>query len=231
MSIPEPKDYISKKVKAMPYDANMKTLPAFMVPITNPLTGAIIGYLPAAGVPNGDGTASLKVVGDAAGPTGPQGVAGPTGPQGVAGPTGPDYPIGRVTGTDFTTTNLTATPITGLSLSLAANEVKFFEVFLSTNSSSVLGLKYSVQTPAGATIEAQLRASTTATVLSWERLIAVNTLTTDSFNNVNGDGIAHIAGIVTNGATPGTLAIGLAKVTSGTATVRINSVLTGRTVV
>jgi len=100
MSIPGPKDYINRKVKAMPYDENRKTVPALMVPLTDPLTGRIIGYLPAAGVDNGDGTASLKVSGAVGstgpmGPTGPAGVSGATGPQGptgmagVAGPTGP----------------------------------------------------------------------------------------------------------------------------------------------
>ena len=91
MSIPEPHDYISRKVKAMPYDQNGKPLPALVVPITDPLTGAIIGYLPAAGVDNGNGTASLKVSGavGATGPTGPAGAQGPTGPAGVAGATGP----------------------------------------------------------------------------------------------------------------------------------------------
>ena len=95
MSIPQPSDYISKKIKAMPYDQNGKPVPALMVPLTDPLTGLIIGYLPAAGVDNGDGTASLKVSG-AVGPTGPAGVDGATGPQGptgaasmVPGPTGP----------------------------------------------------------------------------------------------------------------------------------------------
>jgi hypothetical protein len=96
MAIPQPHDYISKKIKAMPYDANKKSVPALMVPLTDPVSGAIIGYLPAAGVDNGDGTASLKVSGQVGptGPTGPVGSTGPTGPKGDTGDTGPAGPKG-----------------------------------------------------------------------------------------------------------------------------------------
>ena len=112
MTIPQPSDYISKKIKAMPYDQNGKPVPALMVPLTDPLTGLIIGYLPAAGVANGDGTASLKVSGAVGpvGPTGPQGATGPMGPTGAAslitgpmGATGPQGPTGA-TGSDFVPT-------------------------------------------------------------------------------------------------------------------------------
>ena len=99
MSIPQPSDYISKKIKAMPYDENNKTVPALVVPIVDPVSGLITGYLPAAGVDNGNGTASLKVSGTVGatgpqGPTGPQGATGPAGANGATGPAGANGPTG-----------------------------------------------------------------------------------------------------------------------------------------
>ena len=97
MSIPRPSDYISKKIKAMPYDQNGKPVPALVIPLTDPVTGLIIGYLPAAGVDNGDGTASLKVSG-LVGATGPQGPTGPAGANGATGPQGPTGAASTVAG-------------------------------------------------------------------------------------------------------------------------------------
>jgi len=86
----DPKDYVGKQIKAQPYDENKKPAPCLMVPIVDPVTHEIKGYLPAAGADAGDGTAKLKIVG-AAGPTGPTGPTGPIGATGPTGATGPEF--------------------------------------------------------------------------------------------------------------------------------------------
>ena len=56
-----PVEYISKRVKALPYDENGKPLLGVMIAIVDPGTKEITGYLPLAAVDNGDGTATIKV--------------------------------------------------------------------------------------------------------------------------------------------------------------------------
>jgi hypothetical protein len=58
----DPTKNISKKLPAFPYDQNYK--PAFILVLPIVEDGEIIGYLPAKGVNNGDGTASLDVKGE-----------------------------------------------------------------------------------------------------------------------------------------------------------------------
>ena len=61
MSYPVPEDYKNKKILAHPYDQNNNAIPSLIVSITDPDTGAIVGYLPLKATDNGDGTATLKV--------------------------------------------------------------------------------------------------------------------------------------------------------------------------
>ena len=54
-----PTEWIGKVIKAFPYDANHNRSSVLVLPI---VSGAeVVGYLPAASVDNGDGTASIKV--------------------------------------------------------------------------------------------------------------------------------------------------------------------------
>lgn len=57
----DPKAYKGRRIAPLPYDENNKPIPALFVPIVDPLTGEIAGYLPLRATDNGDGTATLKV--------------------------------------------------------------------------------------------------------------------------------------------------------------------------
>lgn len=57
----DPKAYKGKRIAPLPYDENNKPIPALFVPIVDPLTSEIAGYLPLKAIDNGDGTATLKV--------------------------------------------------------------------------------------------------------------------------------------------------------------------------
>jgi len=61
MPAPTPQDYRGKKVLQQPYDENFKPIPSLFVPLTDPGTGLIVGYLPLKATDNGDGTATLRV--------------------------------------------------------------------------------------------------------------------------------------------------------------------------
>lgn len=131
----------------------------------------------------------------------------------------------RVTSADFTTTGQALVDITGLTFATVANAVYMFSASLSTASGDVNGIEVGVQhSGAGASIEAIATGSTTAAAGTTARISALNTAS-PAFNTVNGNGGVYIEGILTVGATPGNLTIQLLKVTSGTATVRINSFL------
>lgn len=56
-----PRDYRGKVVAAQPYDQNRKPVAALFVPLVDPITTEITGYLPLKALDNGDGTATLKV--------------------------------------------------------------------------------------------------------------------------------------------------------------------------
>ena len=57
----DPKAYKGKRIAPLPYDENNKPIPALFVPVVDPLTSEIAGYLPLKAIDNGDGTATLKV--------------------------------------------------------------------------------------------------------------------------------------------------------------------------
>ncbi len=57
----DPKAYKGRRIAPLPYDENNKPIPALFVPIVDPLTSEIAGYLPLKATDKGDGTATLKV--------------------------------------------------------------------------------------------------------------------------------------------------------------------------
>jgi hypothetical protein len=131
----------------------------------------------------------------------------------------------RVAGTDFTTASLTLVDITGLTFATAASGVYAFRAMLSANGADANGLKVGVQhSGSGAAVEAVASGSLLATSAQAARISALNTLTV-AFATSATDGGIVVEGILTVGANAGNLTIQLAKVTSGTATVRINSFL------
>jgi hypothetical protein len=131
----------------------------------------------------------------------------------------------RVTGSNATTTGQALADIAGLSLALLANSVYEFEACLSVQSSSTAGNGYGVNfSAAGATVEGQIQGTLTATSDKTLRISALNTAASP-YCTIAGTGAVNLKGIITVGANAGNITIKHLKVTSGTATVFINSYL------
>jgi len=135
--------------------------------------------------------------------------------------------IGRVTGSNATTTGQVLVDVTGLVVPLAANSLYEFEAILSASTSAVTtGTAYGVNfSAAGAQIEAIITGSSTSTATKTLRINAFNTPTTLYLATSNQTGGILIKGTVVTGANAGNLSIQHAKLTSGTATVFIGSPL------
>ena len=131
-----------------------------------------------------------------------------------------------VTGSNATTTSTSLVNVTGLSIALATGSTYEFKAVLSTASSSSAGNRYGINySVAGGAIEGQNYGTTTGTTaFIGQRMLAFNTIT-GVYNSVADDGIIIIEGVVTTGSSAGNLTVQHLKVTSGTATVYINSFL------
>lgn len=130
----------------------------------------------------------------------------------------------RVTGSNATNTGQVLANIAGLSIPLVANATYEFEAVLMVQSSSNTGITYAVNfSAAGATIEAQISGTLTATTTRCDRISSFNVATT-AYVTVAATGGIVIKGIVVTGANAGNLTIMNAKPTSGTATTFSNSV-------
>lgn len=132
-----------------------------------------------------------------------------------------------------TTTGQTAANITGLSMSIGANETWVYVVHLKVGSSSVTGTQYAVNFPSGATVTADWCGTVlTNPASAYEQTTAATTLTTTSFDTLSATTAAVGAFVdativVINGATPGTVQIQHAKTTSGTATAYAGGTMVG----
>jgi hypothetical protein len=141
------------------------------------------------------------------------------------GPAGVGYAYTRVSGSNATTTGQALVDIAGLTLPLLANSFYEFEAVLSVQSSSTAGNQYGVNySVAGGTVEAQISGTLAAATSRSDRISALNTATVAYVVAAAVGGI-RIQGIITTGANAGNLTIKHLKVTSGTATVFINSYL------
>ncbi len=120
---------------------------------------------------------------------------------------------------NFTTTVVAATATT-LTFNVGPNEVWFVDVQITAQCSAAGGSKYAVTAPAGATIEGWIYSSTGAILtLSYQRLVAINTLNATALHTVaTTPGPDIIRFVVTNGATAGAVAIQAASVTAGQTT-------------
>lgn len=134
--------------------------------------------------------------------------------------------VANVSGSNFTTTNTTATDITGMSWAIGANETWEFTADLKVGSSSAAGIKIAVNTPASPTsLSAYVYGQVASnTAFAEEEITGDATLTTTAFNTGGLTTAAvgafiHIRGIVVNGSNAGNVFIDIGKVTSGTATV------------
>jgi hypothetical protein len=132
---------------------------------------------------------------------------------------------------DRVTTSLTAVDVPDLSVLLDPNSFYEFEAVLQVASDTAAGCKYAVQfSAAGAFAFAVYTGTTTAGNAAVCSTSTLNALTNTAFVAAVLDGELVIKGHVITGANPGNFTIQQAKVTSGNATVRINSVLKTRRV-
>ena len=131
----------------------------------------------------------------------------------------------RVTGSNAINTGQTLVNIPGLSVALLPNATYEFEAVLSVQSSSNTGITYGVNySAAGATVEAQISGTLTATTKRSDRINALN-VSTPAYVTVAATGGITIKGVIVTGANAGNLTISNAKTTSGTATTFINSLV------
>jgi hypothetical protein len=180
-------------------------------------------------------TGSQGVKGDpgATGSQGTQGTQGIQGIQGIQGATGSTGPAGlnawdtiARTTADRATSNLTATDVPDLTAALLANTVYEVEAVLRAASSSSAGCKYAVNfSAAGASAYVAYSGALIATTGGITATNALATLDATAYLVAAIDGVVILKGIVAVGANPGNFTVQQAKVTSGTATVRANSVL------
>lgn len=134
--------------------------------------------------------------------------------------------ISAVSGSDATTTSLTAVNITGLTYACAASTLYEFEGVLVAGSSSAAGCKYAVQySAAGATTGAVFSGAVTTTTGAVTSVNALNSLDATAFFTGSQKSFVWVRGWLQTGANTGNLTLQQAKVTSGTATVYIGSML------
>lgn len=143
---------------------------------------------------------------------------------------GNGWTTSAVSGSDATTTNKTATDVTGLSFACAANTLYLFRAVLVVTSSSAAGCKYAVQySAAGASCGAIFSGAVTSTTGGITSVSALNSLDATAFLTSSQKSVVVIEGWLQTGANTGNLTIQHAKVTSGTSTVHIGSTLYVRT--
>ncbi len=136
----------------------------------------------------------------------------------------------RVAGAPATTTGQVLVDVVGLVLPLLANRRYEFEALLTVQSTSTAGNRYGVQfTGAGAVVEAQISGTLAAATSRSDRINALNTAA-PAVVTVVATGAIRIHGVIVVGANPGNLSIRHLKVTSGTATVFVESFLKARTI-
>ena len=141
--------------------------------------------------------------------------------------------IVQVAGSDFTTTGQTLVDITGLLCGLLANSKYEFEAMLFVGTSAVTtGCKYGVQFSAsGAAAYAVYTGSLASTTGAITSTNALNTACATAFLTTSGMlGMVIVKGFIVTGANAGNVTMQTMKVTSGTSTVKIGSMLKVRKV-
>jgi hypothetical protein len=135
-------------------------------------------------------------------------------------------PFGPVASSDFTTTSTTLVDVTGMSVALAANSTYLVAASISFRSTTTAGAKFALQySVAGGAVEAgMLSQGATGTLVS-SRISALASASAAVALTADTDMTAIITGRVTTGANAGNLTVQGLKVTSGTLTVYIGSVL------
>lgn len=134
-----------------------------------------------------------------------------------------DWSINRRIASDSTTTSTTSATVAATP-SLAANSSWTFDYYLRVGCSGSGGMKFSINTPAGAVVRGVIEGMTTATAQA-TIIHDGNALTTTNFCTVASEnGWVHIHVSVLMGATAGNVTLNFASATSGqTSTVKAGS--------
>lgn len=138
------------------------------------------------------------------------------------------WSVAAVSGSNATTTGTTLTDITGLSFSCAANTLYEFEGILLVSTSAVTtGTKYGFQySAAGASGACVFTGATSNTAAGSCSLNTLNSSTSTTYLTSSGQtGFVYVSGFLQTGANTGNLTLQHLKVTSGTSTVKIGSML------
>lgn len=118
------------------------------------------------------------------------------------------------------TNTLTATDLTGLSFSVAANTRYYIFGQIDCGSANASGIKWAINAPAATTLDVNLFGLTSATTLFRSEMItALTTLTTSSIPAANTtQGFVYLSGTIETGANSGTVQIQWATVSNYTIT-------------
>lgn len=132
----------------------------------------------------------------------------------------------KVSGSDFTTTSTSLVDITGLGFSAVASTNYEIEVYLYLNSSSSPGVNLGINSTGTSPVVVWSGTATNGANTGISMAVNSNNATTGlSVVAVNGDGFAHINGIIHSGTGTPTISVRIDKQTSGTAKVYIGSKL------
>lgn len=136
--------------------------------------------------------------------------------------------IAQVAGSDATTTGQSLVDITGLTFGALADSIYEIEAVLRVSTSAVTtGCRYGVQfSAAGASAQVVYTGSVAATTGATTSTNALNTACATAFLTTSSMiGMVIIKGFVITGANAGNITIRHLKVTSGTSTVKVGSLL------
>ena len=203
------------------------------------------------GAPGADGAAGAQGPQGNPGTPGAQGIQGVQGPQGIQGPQGnpgangangsnggqgQQGPAGadaydtyaKTSGIDFTTTGQSLVDITGLTANLAAAHTYEFEALLwGLTDAGTTGIQvgmHCTQTPVKAVVLVNGQKAGGTAVIDGTRDLDVKSVAL--LTTASGYGLIRIQGLITTHATPpSVLSAQLCKTTSGTATIRVPSIL------
>jgi hypothetical protein len=142
---------------------------------------------------------------------------------------GEEWTYSQVSGSDATTTSTTGANITGLTFAAAASTTYEIEAILYVSTTAdVTGVKYYIAySGSGApTCKVILTGAVTSATAGTAYTDATNTPSATTFLTTTSEtGVVIIKGIVVSGAGAGNITIAHLKVTSGTSTVKIGSVM------
>ena len=125
---------------------------------------------------------------------------------------------------DFSTTSTTATLVTGLNTTVAANTKYEIDMWLALNSSTTAGLNLTISSDdATSTVNAVVVAGTTVSAVGTFNVTALSTNIGVQSTYSTGDTLTHVVGEFKTGASATLLQLNVLKVTSGTAIVRAGS--------